>query len=324
MCESIIDYYNRLPQAMNFIHLQDNLSTNQELFRMDPQMGTGTARLVRFRKPGIILGSIDYVPKESFEKVVRVKDEYLEITCLESSAYGMKVGTRKTEIGDRDIYFMVGDKRPVYTYAEKGKRIAFTKIILTREYLDQEGYRKAGITFEKLKGNIDLLNKSAKHNALNFILHQIINCQADGDVLELFIEGKVTELLISAMSFVQEEQTGLSVKLDRTDIRGLKKSATYMRNHLKEYPSNKDLAQLANMSPSRYLLAFRKYYGTTPYAYMKEHRMNEALILLKDSTLSIRTVAEKVGYTKQGHFAKLFREAYGVSPKKYRDMNSIK
>ena len=34
----------------------------------------------------------------------------------------------------------------------------------------------------------------------------------------------------------------------------------------------------AGMSPARYQLAFRKYYGFTPYEYLKEMRLNRALL----------------------------------------------
>ena len=40
-----------------------------------------------------------------------------------------------------------------------------------------------------------------------------------------------------------------------------------MKKDLSAYPSGEELAQIAGMSPARYQLAFRKYYGTTPYEY---------------------------------------------------------
>ena len=78
------------------------------------------------------------------------------------------------------------------------------------------------------------------------------------------------------------------------------------------------------MSPTRYQLAFRKYYGTTPYEYLKEMRLNQALFLLKNSDYGIATIAAKVGYHNSGHFAKLFKNAYGMGPKEYRTNHNIK
>lgn len=66
------------------------------------------------------------------------------------------------------------------------------------------------------------------------------------------------------------------------------------------------------------------HYGTTPYEYLKELRMNQALLLLNDSDYNVQTIAEKAGYTNAGHFSGLFKKTYGVSPKEYRDLHGIK
>ena len=97
-----------------------------------------------------------------------------------------------------------------------------------------------------------------------------------------------------------------------------------MKNDLAAYPTGEELAQIAGMSTARYQLAFRKYYGTTPYEYLKELRLNQALILLKNSDYGIATIAAKVGYHNSGHFAKLFKKVYGLGPREYRNLHGIR
>ena len=53
-------------------------------------------------------------------------------------------------------------------------------------------------------------------------------------------------------------------------------------------------------------------------------RLNQALILLKNSDYGIATIAAKVGYHNSGHFAKLFKKAYGLGPREYRNLHGIK
>lgn len=96
-----------------------------------------------------------------------------------------------------------------------------------------------------------------------------------------------------------------------------------MKNDLSAYPSIEELAQTADMSPSRFLLAFRQVYGTTAYEYLKVMRMNYALLLLQDSDDNIRNIALKVSYRNAGHFAKLFRETLGMGPQEYRNIHQI-
>ena len=52
-------------------------------------------------------------------------------------------------------------------------------------------------------------------------------------------------------------------------------------------------------------------------------RLNQAFLLLKDSDYGISTIAAKVGYHGSGHFAKLFKCAYGLGPREYRKLYGI-
>ena len=65
-------------------------------------------------------------------------------------------------------------------------------------------------------------------------------------------------------------------------------------------------------------------YKRQPYEYLKEMRLNQALLLLKNSDYGIATIAAKVGYHNSGHFAKLFKKAYGLGPREYRNIHGIK
>ena len=142
--------------------------------------------------------------------------------------------------------------------------------------------------------------------------------RAVGQTLHLYLESKVLELLSLVIKGMEKKENHISVKLDYKDIRGLKKTVTHMKKDLSAYPSGEELAQIAGMSYARYQLAFRKYYGTSPYEYLKEMRLNQALFLLKNSDYGIATIAAKVGYHSSGHFAKLFKNAYGMGPREYR------
>ena len=50
-------------------------------------------------------------------------------------------------------------------------------------------------------------------------------------------------------------------------------------------------------------------------------RMEAALDLLLDIENKITVISENLGYKNSGHFAKLFKEYYGISPKEYRNKN---
>ncbi len=71
---------------------------------------------------------------------------------------------------------------------------------------------------------------------------------------------------------------------------------------------------------SRYLRSnFGKKMGISPVAYLMEYRINRALELFKDQSLSIKEIAFDTGFVTQQYFSKKFKESVGISPKEYRN-----
>lgn len=52
--------------------------------------------------------------------------------------------------------------------------------------------------------------------------------------------------------------------------------------------------------------------------YINKYRMTRVMELLADKNLSILEVSEKAGFTNQRYFSTVFKQAYGMTPSKYR------
>ena len=79
-----------------------------------------------------------------------------------------------------------------------------------------------------------------------------------------------------------------------------------------------DLAKAAGLSRTIYAERFNKLTGTTPMNYVTQWRMERARKLLKDETISIDEIAEKVGYVASESFQKTFKKFIGATPSAYR------
>lgn len=66
----------------------------------------------------------------------------------------------------------------------------------------------------------------------------------------------------------------------------------------------------------------QKLYNKTFYAKKLEAQMSAASHMLKNSKLSITSIAEAAGYSSQEYFSNAFRKYYGCSPGKYRKTSS--
>lgn len=63
---------------------------------------------------------------------------------------------------------------------------------------------------------------------------------------------------------------------------------------------------------------FKKHGHITPHQYLMRLKMNKAAILLLTSNLSIKRLAETVGFQDPYHFSRNFKKVHGVSPYYYR------
>lgn len=63
---------------------------------------------------------------------------------------------------------------------------------------------------------------------------------------------------------------------------------------------------------------FKEQTGENFSSYVEKIRMNHALELLKDESLSIGYIAKKSGYNSTNTFYKVFKRNFGVSPGAYR------
>jgi len=93
----------------------------------------------------------------------------------------------------------------------------------------------------------------------------------------------------------------------------------WIQNNLsKSSLSMQGLASHFSMSQRNFTRRFKQATNMTPVQYLQKQRLIEAQELLKNSNLSIKEIAYRVGYIDVSYFSKLFRQQLSVTPKKYR------
>ena len=77
-------------------------------------------------------------------------------------------------------------------------------------------------------------------------------------------------------------------------------------------------AALCHLSESRFHHLFAQHMKCTPIEYRNTLRLSNAENLLRCTDMQIQEIASAVGYDDPFYFCRIFSEAYGISPQKYR------
>jgi AraC-like DNA-binding protein len=94
----------------------------------------------------------------------------------------------------------------------------------------------------------------------------------------------------------------------------------YAREHLAEPLTVADLAGRARMSQSALTARFAETTGMGPYQFLKRVRLDRAGTLLVRDGLPVSEVARTVGYTSPSHFTSEFKRFFGVTPRRYAEV----
>ena len=78
------------------------------------------------------------------------------------------------------------------------------------------------------------------------------------------------------------------------------------------------LASDAGLSRFHFCRAFKESTGLSPHAWLRQHRLEQAMTMLRDPDVSVVSVAAELGYGSQTAFAAAFRRLTGEAPSDWR------
>nr|WP_246738743.1 AraC family transcriptional regulator [Bradyrhizobium sp. CCBAU 051011] len=78
------------------------------------------------------------------------------------------------------------------------------------------------------------------------------------------------------------------------------------------------LAADAGLSRFHFCRAFKESTGLSPHAWLRQHRLEQAMNMLRDPDASVVSIAAALGYSSQTAFAAAFRKLTGETPSDWR------
>lgn len=97
--------------------------------------------------------------------------------------------------------------------------------------------------------------------------------------------------------------------------------AQYIQEHYHETISMETMANWFHYSTHYLSRVFKRKYGCSPIEYLIQTRMNRAKYLLSETDVTIREVADSVGFTDMYYFSRLFKKQTGATPAQFKMHN---
>ncbi|MCB0632354.1 MAG: AraC family transcriptional regulator [Saprospiraceae bacterium] len=140
-----------------------------------------------------------------------------------------------------------------------------------------------------------------------------------------FAEAKTLELLALQLKQFDDDLDPDTryVALKRYDLDRILKAKEILVSDLQNAPTIQDLAKLSGINQQKLKRGFKQVFGSTINQYLRDVRMETAKCLIMDGKSTIQDIAERVGYSNQSHFARRFRDKYGMLPKEALQCNAI-
>ncbi|WP_414620455.1 helix-turn-helix domain-containing protein [Calothrix sp. CCY 0018] len=156
------------------------------------------------------------------------------------------------------------------------------------------------------------------------VLQQILNCPYQALTRQLYLEGKVLELMALRLEDLQDAKLlDSSINLKPEQIDSIYQARDIIINNFSNPPSLLTLARQVNLNDCTLKKGFQEIFGTTVFGCLHDYRMERAKELLLETKLTVNQVAQTVGYASRSAFVRAFSKKLGANPSVYSRKNSV-
>ena len=131
-------------------------------------------------------------------------------------------------------------------------------------------------------------------------------------------------LLAELQRELGQQHASIRLPASRGGLRIAHTAIQHMVRNLGEPLPVSELARVCGVGVTSFSSGFREATGLTPHRYLRRARIERSCELLRTTRLSIREVAEVVGFRGQGHFCTVFTRERGITPSAYRRGSGVR
>ncbi|SDK01375.1 AraC family transcriptional regulator [Sediminibacillus albus] len=257
----------------------------------------------------------------------RHKHDYIEINYVYN-------GKLEQKAGNEDITLKQGELLLLNQYIDHEIKACRREDIVINFIIQPQffDYIFSYLTADNLDNNIgDFLVSSLFNHTQNgqFLYFAVAEVNSIQELVHKIIQEIMTPSLLSEstvklyMGLLVIELMKHSDKIAKQnesliEHQSIMEALRYIEDHFKD-ASLYDLAETLNQPHYRLSKNIKKITGRTFKDLLQDKRLREAKGLLGSTSIPIAAIVEQVGYDNISYFYRIFKNKYGVTPKKYRE-----
>lgn len=140
------------------------------------------------------------------------------------------------------------------------------------------------------------------------------------DTRRYYLGARALEVLVTAIEQARPRKvpnTGAN-RVTQRDISRINEARRILEASYNTPPTIKELARLVGINTTKLKLGFRELFGKTIQEFIVGLRMENGLVLIETTDLSISEIAYRVGYAYPASFTQAIRRHFGETPQDIR------
>jgi AraC-like DNA-binding protein len=133
----------------------------------------------------------------------------------------------------------------------------------------------------------------------------------DNPLKKIEIVNHVLEFLLKVIHFGEKRGRGEVSE-------AIQKICRHIDEHIMDLLRLEDLADMANLSESRFKHRFKEEVGTPPAEYILRKKIEHSQEMLRTTELSVQHIAYDLNFSSSSYFATVFKRFVGKSPMEFR------
>ncbi|WP_231426230.1 AraC family transcriptional regulator [Pedobacter sp. Leaf250] len=180
--------------------------------------------------------------------------------------------------------------------------------------------------YQQLFSN-DLINNPVALSEINMqitpeisaILQKLSHSTESAFSDRLLLESKAIELFaLQVAEFEQLKDNEAPIKLKKIEMERMHEVREILINQAGDQLSLRALALLVGTNEFNLKRDFKALFGNTVFAYLIQHKMEKAKLMLIDEDITVSEIAKRMGYKHATHFTSAFKKYFGFLPNKIK------